>query len=281
MPAEIQRREGRDFSLFRSRHVAENFAEIRRAEDVPELLKIAGERGLGTVFLGGGSNIFFASRRIRQLVMKNALPEVVEHLGGDRFRVSSSVPMLKLLRRMKELGRDCFYCLASAPCQIGGAIAMNAGSGPGEGISVSDYIESVEAANAEGLLTFKKSELGFGYRRSAFLDNPDLFAVGAVFVFPKKKIAGDPIAERMEWAREHQDLRFPNCGSLCSRYDARILRLVRALYRFCPAGLSGKKLNWAQNRSENPAWLASMLRLIEILHALAGRELKFELRIVR
>ena len=60
MPAEIQRREGRDFSLFRSRHVAENFAEIRRAEDVPELLKIAGERGLGTVFLGGGSNIFFA-----------------------------------------------------------------------------------------------------------------------------------------------------------------------------------------------------------------------------
>ena len=35
MSAEIQRREGRDFSLFRSRHVAENFAEIRRAEDVP------------------------------------------------------------------------------------------------------------------------------------------------------------------------------------------------------------------------------------------------------
>lgn len=54
MPAEIQRREGRDFSLFRSRHVAGNFAEIRRPEDVPELLKIARERGLETVFLGGG-----------------------------------------------------------------------------------------------------------------------------------------------------------------------------------------------------------------------------------
>lgn len=196
MPAEIQRREGRDFSLFRSRHVAGNFAEIRRPEDVPELLKIARERGLETVFLGGGSNIFFAERKIRQLVLKNALPATIEHLGGDRFRVSSSVPMLKLLRKMRELGRDCFYCLASAPCQIGGAIAMNAGSGPKEGISVSDYIESVEAAGAEGLRTFKKSELGFGYRRSVFLDNPYLFAAGAVFVFPKKNIAGDPIAER-------------------------------------------------------------------------------------
>ena len=281
MPVKIQRREGGDFSLFRSRHVAENFAEIRSAADLPELLAFARERGLGTVFLGGGSNIFFASRKIRPLVLKNALPETIEHLGGDRFRVSSSVPALKLLRKIRELGRDCFYYLASAPCQIGGAIAMNAGSGPAEGLSVSDYIESVEAAGEDGARIFKKSELGFGYRRSAFLDNPGLFVAGAVFVFPKAEICGDPIAERMAWARERQDLRFPNCGSLCSRYDARILRLVRALYRFCPAGLSGKKLNWAQNRSENPAWLASMLRLIEILHALAGKELKFELRIVR
>ena len=110
--------------------------------------------GMGVACVGGGANIFFVSRKVESFVLKNELPEIIEYLGGDKFRVSSSVPMIKLLRKMRELGRDCFYYLASAPCQIGGAVARNAGSGPKEGLSVSDYIESVEAADADGIHTY-------------------------------------------------------------------------------------------------------------------------------
>ena len=267
--------------MFRAKYVAESYAAIRSADEAVEALSAARASGRGVACVGGGSNIFFVSRKVESFVLKNELPEIIEYLGGDKFRVSSSVPMIKLLRKMRELGRDCFYYLASAPCQIGGAVAMNAGSGPKEGLSVSDYIESVEAADADGIHTYSKGGLNFGYRHSAFLDCGNRFITSAVFSFPKKAISGDPIAERIAWAKENQDLSAPNCGSLCSRYDARILKIVRALFSFFPAGLSKKKLNWAYNRSENPAWLASMFRLIKILHFIAGKELRFELRIMR
>ncbi len=281
MPLKIERYSGKGLSMFRARYVAENYAAIRSADEAVEALSAARASGRGVACVGGGSNIFFVSRKVESFVLKNELPETIEYLGGDKFRVSSSVPMIKLLRKMRELGRDCFYYLASAPCQIGGAVAMNAGSGPKEGLSVSDYIESVEAADADGIHTYSKGGLNFGYRHSAFLDCGNRFITSAVFSFPKKAISGDPIAERIAWAKENQDLSAPNCGSLCSRYDARILKIVRALFSFFPAGLSKKKLNWAYNRSENPAWLASMLRLIKMLHFIAGKELRFELRIMR
>ena len=272
MPLKIERYNGKGLSMFRAKYVAENYAAIRSADEAVEALSAARASGRG---VAGGSNIFFVSRKVESFVLKNELPEIIEYLGGDKFRVSSSVPMIKLLRKMRELGRDCFYYLASAPCQIGGAV------GPKEGLSVSDYIESVEAADADGIHTYSKGGLNFGYRHSAFLDCGNRFITSAVFSFPKKAISGDPIAERIAWAKENQDLSAPNCGSLCSRYDAYILKIVRALFSFFPAGLSKKKLNWAYNRSENPAWLASMFRLIKILHFIAGKELRFELRIMR
>ena len=281
MPLKLERYAGSGLSLFRTFNTAEKFCRIRNKSDAIEALAFAASENLHAVAVGGGSNIFFKSKNIKSFVLKNELPETIEYLGGDKFMVSASVPMIKLLKVMRESGRDCFYYLASAPCQIGGAIAMNAGSGPKDGLSISDYIESVEFADANGLETAQKSELKFAYRHSEFLDSPTRFILGAVFVFPKKEIAENPISARLEWARTNQDLSAPNCGSLCSRYDAKILGIVRKIYKFLPARLSPKKLNWALNYAKNPAWLSSMLFVITALHKLFGKVLKFELRIFR
>ena len=278
---QIKKYSGKTLSRFAVRYEADNFFAVRSEAEAIEALKLAKASGLETVCLGGGSNVFFASKKIKSFVLKNEIPAEVEYLGGDRFRVSSSVPMIKLLRGIHSLGRDCFYYLASAPCQIGGAVAMNAGSGPKEGLSISDVIESVDAADENSVKTYAKSELGFGYRNSIFLREPTRFITSAVFVFPRRKMRTNPITERLEWARTNQDLGVPNCGSLCNKYNAGILKFVRAAFKFCPAGLSKKKLNWAYNLSENPIWLAAMLKLIKVLHKFAGKELKFELRIYK
>lgn len=279
MSLKHERYAGRGLSLLRTFNMAENFCRISEVNEAVEALRFAASKKIEVVVVGGGSNIFFKSTKIESFLLKNELPETIEYLGGDRFRVSASVPMLKLLKNMKELGRDTFYYLASAPCQIGGAIAMNAGSGPKEGLAISDFIESVECADFEDVKTYSKSEIDFSYRHSEFLAKPTRFITSAIFVFPEKKIEGDPIAARIEWARKNQDLSAPNCGSLCSKYDARILKFVRLLYSFFPTRLSGKKLNWVLNRAENPAWLTSMLWLIRFLHKIFGKKLKFELRI--
>ena len=92
--------------MFRAKYVAENYAAIRSADEAVEALSAARASGRGVACVGGGSNIFFVSRKVESFVLKNELPEIIEYLGGDKFRVSSSVPMIKLLRKMRELGRD-------------------------------------------------------------------------------------------------------------------------------------------------------------------------------
>ena len=277
----VEKYRGRGLSKYRTYNVAEKYIEAKSAEDVREGLEYARANSLPLFILGAGSNVFFQNYRIKTLILKNALPKTVINIRGDLFEVSSSEAMLSLLKRMYLEGRDAPYYLASAPCEIGGAIAMNAGSGLKEGLSISDFIESVKYVDADGKVREKnKGELNFSYRKSDFLSGEFKFIISAKFIFPKREFSENPIEARMDWARKNQDLSAPNCGSLCGRYDANIMKIVRFATSFLPAGLSPKKLNWAYNRAENPFYLRVVFKLIKFLHKLFGRELKFEVRIV-
>ncbi|MFR6032639.1 MAG: hypothetical protein ACLUKN_05355 [Bacilli bacterium] len=86
--------------------------------------------------------MFFKNTRIKSFILRNKLPKEIKYLGGDRFEISSSVSMIELLKYMYAQSRECCYYLASAPCQVGGAIAMNAVGHRGNR-TISDYIESV------------------------------------------------------------------------------------------------------------------------------------------
>lgn len=270
---------GRGLSRFRTLNTAAFYVEIKDKSDIEEAFEAARERGLKVFVLGGGSNVFFENSEIKSAVIKNSLPAKIEHLGGDLYRVSSGLEMMQLLNFALKNSLDCCYYLASAPCQVGGAIAMNAGSGIKDGLSVSDFVESVEYFDGKRIIEAPKSDIDFGFRHTTFLEK-ETFIISAVLRLPRKKIDGNPIRERLEWARKNQDLESNNCGSLCDKYYAPILKLARMLFKFAPAGLSEKKLNWAVNKSDNPVWLKSLLRLISLLHSMLGKALKFEIRIV-
>lgn len=272
---------GRNLSGFRTLNTAKYFAEITSPQDAVEAFGFACEKKLQAFVLGGGSNVFFKNTRIKSFILRNKLPKEIKYLGGDRFEISSSVSMIELLKYMYAQSRECCYYLASAPCQVGGAIAMNAGSGIAENRTISDYIESVSfVEGVRGIFSKRKPELGFSYRKSFFSDRNDVFITSAVFKFPKTEFAENPISARLEWAKKNQDLTAPNCGSLCNLYDARIMSFTRSMFRCMPAGISKKKLNWAYNNAKNPIALRMCLATLTMLHRIFGKKIKYEIKII-
>ena len=186
--------------------------------------------------------------------------------------------MMELLKFAYSQSRAACYYLASAPCEVGGAIAMNAGTGPREGKAVFDFLESVEYVSDGVVIEKSAAEISHSHRHTELSENA--FIVSAVFKLPKTELDGDPIKARLDWAKKNQDLSVPNCGSLCNKYNAALMKLTRALFRPFPAGMSQKKLNWTYNKADNPVYLRAFLFTLKLLHRLCRKELKFEIKIV-
>lgn len=279
---------GKSLSRYRTKNFAQNLFKVRSAGDAQNFIKNFENKNSDAFFiLGGGSNVFFKNKNIKSILIKNEIPEEIKVLDEDAglIEVSSGTTMQRLLNFLYDACRDAPYYLASAPCQLGGAIAMNAGSGPSEKLSISDFIVSVKFVDAHGdLIEAQKSDLKFSYRSSVFSKASKAenfaFIVSAKFIFSKKTFQENPIEKRLKWAAENQDLSVPNCGSLCNEYYAPILRCARAIFAPFPAGISKKKLNWAFNKSENPIYLKALFAFINAAHKLLGKRLKFEIKIV-
>lgn len=273
---EFRQYNGRGLSKFRTLNNAEFYIEISAETQIVEAFNLVKNHKLKSFVLGAGSNVFFENSKIKTAIIKNNLPQYINHIKDDLFEVSAGVDMLKLLNFTLSKKRDCCYYLASAPCQVGGAIAMNAGSGKAEAKQISDFIKSVKYFDGEKIVEKNKEEIFFDYRTSEFLQKK-CFIISAIFEFPKKEINTNPIKERLEWAKQNQDLSQANCGSMCNTYNAKILKFVRYIFAPLPCGLSKKKLNWAQNKSKNPFWLKLMFTTIKALHKLLHKRLKFEI----
>ncbi len=275
----VEKYNGRTLSKFKTHHIANFYVEIKSEADIPEAFALAKQACKDVFVLGAGSNVFFKNKKIKSAVLKNSLPQEIKHIDGDLFEVSAGVEMMKFLNFAFKDSRDCCYYLASAPCQVGGAIAMNAGSGPKEAKSISDFIESVRFFDGEKIVEKQKDEIAFSYRHSDFIDKK-CFIISAKFRLPKIEISGNPIRDRLAWATEKQDLATNNCGSMCNRYYAPILKFTRFVFAKAPAGLSKKSLNWAVNNAENPRWLRVVFGTIKLLHKILCKPLKFEIRMI-
>ena len=278
MSLEVKRYSGKSLSRFRTRNDAKFYADITSADDAIQAFDFAKNKGLKPFVLGAGSNVFFKNSKIKSFVMKNALPKKIEYLGDDKFEVSSSVMMLDLLKKLYKESRDASYYLASAPCEVGGAIAMNAGTGPKEAKAIFDFIESVKFVRNGEVVELPADKIEHSHRHTELSENA--FILSAIFKFPHTKFDCDPVKARLDWAVKNQDLSVPNCGSLCNKYNAKIMKFTRAIFRPFPAGMSQKKLNWAYNKADNPIYLRAFFATLKILHKLFAQKLKFEIKMI-
>lgn len=267
-------------STFRTRHRFLHFGEFKSVEEFISFRCWAREHGHKLYILGNGSNTLFASKTVHALVLRNRLEPRLEFLDECHVAVSSSVSIMAVLKECHARHLDSFYYLASAPATIGGAIAMNAGRGRGYNMAIFDFLESVSYVGDEGVVTVPSESIEHSHRWTAFTGIHDRLIVSAVLRFPAGHYEGDPIADRIAYAKDVQDTSAPNCGSVFKECYGRLQVKLRGL-RFGGACFSPKTSNWILNRGNSPYPIRTLISISKCLHRLLGKRAVLELVEVR
>jgi len=133
---------------------AEWFVEPFDEEGVAATVRACRERDLPMRILGGGSNVVVADQGV---------PGVVVHLGnlnrmqreGRRVTVGGGVTMASLLRSTREAGLAGLEKLTGIPAEVGGAVAMNAGTRDGETF---EHLVSLTVVEPDGRIAIRSQE---------------------------------------------------------------------------------------------------------------------------
>lgn len=268
-------------SWYRTDNVFERVADVENREQYLLIESYAEKSGMKLYPLGNGSNTFFKNKQIKSLILRNKLKQEIVDLGDDIYDVTSSVKLIKLLKYALERKLSAPYNLASVPATVGGAVAMNAGTGPRLANFFGNYVVSVTVWRSGEELVLDREQLGFEYRKSVFSENYSGFVVSVRLRLPKVDIEGNPIKERIEWSKKHQSLGPPNCGSVYRAYYTRLMKCFQFIFRkHAGAYFSRKSPNWISNESKDPKHLRRLLLLLRCAHWIVRKKSDLEIRVV-
>ena len=176
----------------------------------------------------------------------------IENLGDGKYRVGGSVYLSKLINQINNDGFGGIEYLCNVPGLVGGAAAMNAGTGKIKNRSISDYILSVMVIRDGSLVEMEKTECDFSYRNSIFKKTPGLLITSILFEFPpmSKEETDSAKKQKMDYYRKMQDPSHPNFGSVFCQCTGSIMSIVR-LFRIGNRNVhfSGKTRNWILNEN--------------------------------
>ncbi len=279
--ADIRAIQSERLSTFRTQHDFQFYGEFQTVEEFLEFQRWASANSHRLYILGNGSNTLYTRRRIRTLILKNRLDAWMNDLGEGRLECSSSLPVMRILKHCEASNLDSFYYLASVPATFGGALAMNAGLGVGG--TIYDFVESVTYIEDGRILTVRCEDLERAHRKTMFTGVHDRLIISGIVKFPSRPLESSEIRKRIEWCHSHQDIRFPNCGSVFRTYTPWILRRIRGLpvagikYPFFHTQFTRKVNNWiiCNNRSSWP--IVCLIRFVQGIHRLFGKRAETEL----
>lgn len=261
-------------SKYKTFHQFEYYGEIRSTDDYIYFLEWAKKNNKDIYILGNGSNTLFTRKKVKSLILKNRLPKKINCISQEEnlFEVTSNVLMGEILNYCHKESLDSFYFLASVPATIGGALAMNAGEAKINNRTIYDYVESVTFLDSYGIFqTINRSEMELDFRKTMFTGRNDKLIVSAIFRFPKKSFNNNnPIKERIEWAKIHQDNVNPNCGSVFNESNYRIMGWLKGV-KIAKTQYSKKTFNWINNNSKSPLPILSLISIAKILHIIFGK----------
>lgn len=165
---------------------ARYFAVVATTDDFLQALKVAEEKKLAVMVLGGGSNVLFDDRGFDGFVIKNEIMgiswgkeeegEVRVHVGaGESWDAFVAASVLRGLYGLENL--------SGIPGTVGASPVQNIGA---YGVEVQHVIESVQAIDTrtKELQTLSREACLFGYRDSIFKrpEGNHLAIVGVTFI---------------------------------------------------------------------------------------------------
>ena len=180
------------------------------ADDVSNFIQLAKRFKLSYEPIGAGSNLIVKDGGYRGVLVDMSGFDKVEQIDETHLRAGAGVPLPTVVARARDWGMGGAEWICGIPGEVGGAIAMNAGTNEGETF---DIVSEVTLVDKNGRVkTLPKEKFSFEYR-SWGMDRGTI-AVEAVFEFKK----GDPkdIGKKIEASKaarkKTQPLDMPNAG---------------------------------------------------------------------
>ncbi|MBI4558463.1 MAG: UDP-N-acetylmuramate dehydrogenase [Candidatus Hydrogenedentes bacterium] len=161
--------------------------------------------------LGGGSNILISNRGFPGIVLFTTGLNRIESLDDDRYHVEAGVVLDRLVCEvMIAHNYDGVGGLTGIPGSVGGAIYMNAGTVNG---TTCQWIEHVEVATKDGLVTIHMEPTLYGYRGQRFCPPGGLILRG-LFHFRPTQEPQRPIYDHYIQRRKKKQPQGHCCGSV-------------------------------------------------------------------
>lgn len=208
-------------------------------EKLIELLKIIKENNIKYKVIGKGSNLIFSSKEYDGILIRLDEFNKLE-IKGTKVVVGAGYSTVKLSLETAKLGLSGLEFAAGIPGTIGGAVFMNAGAYKSD---ISEVLEEIKVINNNlEIITMKKNELDFSYRKSLLQNNKDYICIEATLnltPLPKEEII-EKIEKRKSKRLETQPLEYPSAGSVFRNpEDVPAGKLIE------DAGLKGKQIGGA------------------------------------
>lgn len=181
------------------------------ADDVSTFVQLAKKFRIPWDVFGAGSNLIVKDGGFRGVLLDLG-PHFgeIEKVDDEHIKAGAGVPLPTVVVRAKDWGMDGAEKICGIPGQVGGAVAMNAGTAEGD---TSELIGAITVVDKNGKIkTLDRPAIPFEYRALGM--DKDTVVVEAVFKFKQ----GDPkvIAKKIESSKskrkESQPLDIPNAG---------------------------------------------------------------------
>lgn len=257
---------------------AEWLVEPYSEADLGLVVRACREMDVPLRVLGGGSNLLIGDDGVPGVVVKlDALNRVLR--DGPRLTAGAGVTVPSLLRMAREQGMAGLEVLTGIPAQVGGAVAMNAGTREGETFDTLVSLTVVDAAGEVHVLG--KEDFRPEYRDGGLGDRIAVYATFELYDDDPKEI----------YARFEQYLRYRNATQPVSERsvgcvfrnpsgDAAGRLIERAgckLMRRGGISVSGKHANYFVNDGEGTC--EDFVALADAVRAQVQKEFGVELQL--
>ena len=253
-------------------------------ESLEELMSLMKELQGDCYFLGGGSNVVFASNVEKPIVNLMELNDKIYTNDDGTVTAGCSVRIQKLINFGKEHALGGFEYLYSLPASVGGIIYMNAGRGKIHCQQISDWLVSADYLDLNDLqvkvMVIDKSQ--WSYRCSPF-HNMNAVILSATFKMRDSSIneVAAEIEKRKETVKASQEGNKPSCGSVFNKNNKYIMCLLRGK-RIGGACFSKKTNNWICNDKNGSADdVIASIEFAKKWHKVLGLSCTTEIRIFK
>jgi UDP-N-acetylmuramate dehydrogenase len=255
-------------------------------DDLRALVRVCRSANVGYFVLGKGSNLLVSDAGLRGVVINLSTSCSTTELAETIVKAGAGVYIPKLVLECERVGLAGIEMFAGIPGTVGGALKMNAGC---HGREMYDVVRSVDVLKEDAVVTLKKDEIDYAYRRVPTFDDETIVICGAALQLSED----DPgaIAERrkayMKRRQMTQPINLPSSGSVFKNppgdHAARLIEQCGLKgFRIGGAVVSDKHANFIVN--EGGATALDVYDIIRHVRATVHREsgvvLELEVKLV-